>query len=134
MNEKLSLKMDSLGALASFLCLIHCLATPFIFIAKTCSVTCCENSPVWWRSIDYIFLIISLSAVYHAGKNTSKKWVANLLWATWIILLITIFNESLGIIEIPKNIVFLPAFFLIGLHLYNQKYCRCVGKSCCANS
>jgi hypothetical protein len=30
---------DTIGAAASFLCMIHCVATPFIFIAQACSHT-----------------------------------------------------------------------------------------------
>ena len=29
------------------------------------------------------------------------------------------------------NIKFIPAFFLIGLHLYNMKYCQCESNECC---
>jgi len=37
---------DLFGALVSSLCLIHCAATPFLFIAKVCSATCCSDTRI----------------------------------------------------------------------------------------
>ena len=37
------------------LCLVHCIATPFIFITQACTASCCAESPIWWQSIDYVF-------------------------------------------------------------------------------
>ena len=37
MNLKIKLSSDLIGASASTLCTIHCLATPFIFFASTCT-------------------------------------------------------------------------------------------------
>ena len=49
-------KSDALGAIASGLCILHCLATPFFFIASACSLSCCNNAPLWWQWMDYVFL------------------------------------------------------------------------------
>ncbi|MEM1135033.1 MAG: hypothetical protein AAGI07_04285 [Bacteroidota bacterium] len=40
-------KLDLLGSLASALCLIHYLATPFLFIAHASTVGHAEASPFW---------------------------------------------------------------------------------------
>ncbi|MDG1756797.1 MAG: MerC domain-containing protein [Bacteroidia bacterium] len=114
-----------LGALASTLCLIHCLATPFLFIIQTCSNTCCEASPTWWRSLDYLFLTLSFFAVYHSNKTTSNVWIGRALWISWFLLFIQIQIQIFGWMKIPSFIEYLPALVLISLHLYNQKFCKC---------
>ena len=53
------LKSDAIGAIASGLCILHCLATPIFFIASACSLSCCNNTPLWWQWMDYVFLGIS---------------------------------------------------------------------------
>jgi hypothetical protein len=73
-------KSDVLGVLASGLCLIHCIATPFIFVAQTCSASCCSVAPTWWSTIDYVFLGISFFAIYWSVQNTSKNWIKYALW------------------------------------------------------
>ena len=40
----INLKQDYIGAVASALCLLHCIATPFLFVAKACSAACCIDS------------------------------------------------------------------------------------------
>ena len=118
-------KPDTLGAFSSGLCLIHCLATPFLFIAHTCSVTCCEAAPIWWKWIDYFFLIISFFAVYRSTQTTSKSSIKPALWISWILLLIAIVNEGFHFFHFPESIKYIAGFSLIGFHLYNLKYCQC---------
>jgi len=64
MTNTIKIHSDIIGIWSSGLCLIHCLATPFLFIAKSCSHTCCAASPTWWGTIDFIFLVISFIAIY----------------------------------------------------------------------
>ena len=52
-------KSDLIGAIASFICMIHCLATPFLFIASACSKSCCAAAPKWWVWLDFVFLSLS---------------------------------------------------------------------------
>ena len=126
-------KTDYLGAVASFLCFLHCVATPFIFIAKACTHTCCALTPLWWKSIDYIFLLISFFAIYYAVKESTKKWIKPALWGSWLVLMLVIVNESLSVLSVPEETVYFPALIIVGLHVYNQKYCKCKGSSCCVS-
>ncbi len=126
-------KPDTFGTLASSLCLIHCVATPFLFIAQTCSTTCCETAPIWWQSIDYIFLVISFFAIYWSTQTTSINWIKPLLWLSWISLLMVIVNEKLKWFPLVEAIIYIPAFVLMILHLYNKKYCKCSTDTCCTN-
>lgn len=124
-----SKQTDLVGAVASGLCLIHCVATPFIFVVQSCSATCCEASPLWWKWIDYIFLIISFFAVYQSSHNTNKIWIGRALWISWFILFGILLNERFGITDTPTYLIYIPAITLIILHLYSNKYCQC-SKSC----
>ena len=123
-------KSDALGAIASGLCILHCLATPFFFIASACSLSCCNNAPLWWQWMDYVFLGISFIAIKYATKSSAKDWVVQGLWISWGSLFFTILNVKMEWIHLAENIKFIPAFALVGFHMYNMRYCQCE-KECC---
>ena len=129
--KAISVNPDTLGIVASTLCLIHCIATPFLFLAKACSTTCCADAPIWWQVVDYMFIVVSFAAIYFATKNSSKKWVKVALWSTWVVLLFTIVSETIGASLLPTQFVYIPALSIVILHLYNQKYCKCTEDGCC---
>jgi hypothetical protein len=126
-------RTDLTGAIASTMCLIHCIATPFIFIAQSSSMICCASVPVWWRSIDYFFLVISFFAVYRSTQTTASYWMKPFLWLSWSVLFIIIMNEKITWFPLNEQAIYFPAFALIGLHLYNKKYCPCNTTKCCTN-
>jgi len=131
--NRIFLPFDSIGIIASTLCLIHCIATPFIFIAKACTATCCSDAPTWWIMIDYLFLIISFLAIFFISKNLNIKWLKISFWLSWFVLLFTILNHSVNIIHLPKNFIYIPSFAIIILHFYNLQFCKCQNESCCVN-
>jgi len=128
--KNISISSDWIGVLSSGLCMIHCIATPFIFIAKSCSTSCCASAPAEWAALDYLFIGISFIAVYFSTKNTSKEWIKYALWISWIVSLLAIINASIVWIGIPEQSFYIPAVTLIGLHLYNSKYCKCDNDNC----
>ena len=97
-------KSDTIGALSSGLCMIHCLATPFFFVAAACSKSCCSAAPGWWLWIDYIFLVISFMAVLHSTKTIKISFVKYGLWISWGGLLLFILNVSYGYWDVSDNI------------------------------
>ena len=132
---KLILKQsDKLGALSSSLCLVHCLATPFLFIVHASSACCSEKVPLWWNLVDYIFLAISFVAVYHSSQTTNSNIMSRLLWLSWGLLFLSIVNERMGWLVLPETVNYLPAVVLTGLHIYNLKYCQCKTDKCCINN
>lgn len=126
-------KSDLFGVVASSLCMVHCIATPLIFVVQACTKSCCETGPWWWSMIDYIFLVISLVAIYYSAKATSLKWMPFVLYFSWGLLAILILHERFPYFEIPHVMVYLPAFSLVFLHLYNRKYCQCKEEQCCVD-
>ena len=120
-------KSDILGAIASSLCLIHCLATPFLFIAQASAHGHHhhEAAPLWWQSVDYIFLAISFVAVYYSASKTNLNWMPVALYSSWALLALFILNEKLHLFHLDHLFIFIPAIGLVSLHLYNRKYCGC---------
>ena len=132
--QNTSLSFDSIGIIASTLCAIHCIITPFIFIAKACTSICCANAPTWWVMIDYIFLFISFLAIFFISKNLTVEQLKISFWLSWIVLLFTILNHSFDILYLPQNFIYIPSFLIIVLHFYNLKFCKCEKETCCANT
>ena len=126
-----SIQIDSIGILASTVCMIHCLATPFLFIAKACSATCCSEAPIWWQVIDYLFLLVSFMAIYLLSNSIEKRWLLIAFWVSWFMLFFTILNHSFEIFAIPSNISFIPAISIVLLHFYNLQFCKCKKTDCC---
>lgn len=125
-------KSDTFGILASVLCIIHCIATPIIFIAHSTTINSREMTPSWWSSLDYIFLLISFLAVARSARNTSKNFMKIALWISWIGLFLVIINEKLHWISLPETVTYAFAFGLAVLHIYNLKYCQCKTEECCS--
>jgi hypothetical protein len=127
-------KSDVLGSAASTLCVIHCIATPFLFVAQSCSASaaCCDSGPTWWSAIDYIFIGVTFFAIYFSARNTSKEWMKYALYTSWVVLTLLILNEKLAFLPIPEYVKYISAFTLVGLHLFNMRYCRCAsdGETC----
>ena len=127
-------KSNSVGIIASFVCLIHCIATPFIFIAKICTSTCCDSAPTWWVSLDYVFLVVSLIAVYQSSRSSNNRFIVIPLWFSWLILLFVLLNEQIKLVSLFDYAVYIPTISLIILHIYNMRYCKCNSSKCCVSN
>jgi len=137
-NLKMNLvinKSNSIGVIASSICLVHCIATPFLFVAKLCTTdSCCEIAPTWWMLLDYLFLFIAFFAVYQSTRFTTNKKIAIALWVSWSILFIIIINEKIQLFNLFENAIYFPTLSLIFLHIYNRKFCQCETDQCCENN
>ena len=126
-------KPDSIGSMASILCLIHCVATPFIFITQACTISCCAGAPTWWQSIDYIFVVVSFFAILRSTQTSSNEIIKIALWITWFLFFISIMNKAIQLFYMNQNITYTAGITLALLHLYNLKYCQCDNEKCCLN-
>ena len=124
-------KSDITGAIASILCLAHCIFTPIFFI--TYGSSCHAETPLWWSSIDILFLIISFFAILKSTQTTSSQIIKLIFWVTWIILFSIIINEKLEWIHVSENYLYFMAIFLAITHIYNLKYCQCKDEDCCVH-
>ena len=114
-------KPDSIGAVASTLCMLHCIATPLIFIAQAGTLNCCGTPPTWWRLIDILFVIISFFAVYSSTLKSKNKVISISLWFFWSFLFFIISNEKIVWFQLNENLIYIPAIALTILHLYNRR-------------
>lgn len=126
-------KSDTIGILSSTLCLVHCIATPFLFAFQAHALKCCEAKPLWWSSLDIIFLIVSALAIYKSSMSVSKKWIVIVLSISWFLLVFIIINEKLAWFDIPEAAIYLPSLSLIFFHWYGSKFCQCKNETCCIN-
>ena len=121
----LNINSDTFGILACALCIIHCIATPFVFIAYTYSNIQQNVYPIWWKNLDYIFLIISFVMVYFSTQTTSKVFMKYFFCLSWLLLCVMIINEKMGLLSVPEYMTYGSAALLTTIHLYNLKYCQC---------
>ncbi len=134
MELRLKMSSDLVGAAASTLCTIHCMATPFLFFASTCTKSCCASAPLWWIWIDYAFLFISLFAVYRSIIITSKFWIKLVLCGSWLALSSFIFIEQNTQLNLSDFYKYSAALSLAFFHVYNLKYCQCKSENCLAEN
>ena len=122
---------DHIGVIASGLCMLHCFATPILFLSQASLAT--HEVPVLWSMLNYIFLIVSFFAVYRSAQNSSNLYVKVFLFIAWACLTGLILNEEFEIFSAAEAYTYLSAITLCGLHIYNLKYCNCKDDDCCAN-
>ena len=126
-------KPDTIGAIVSTLCVVHCLLTPLLFVAQSYTATHSHEAPFWWKNLDYLFILISVIAVYESTKKSTNKLIKAGLWMSWIMLFLLILNEKLIWIELDEIITYSVALTLSMLHIYNLNYCQCETENCCNN-
>ena len=125
---------DIIGASASSMCFIHCLVTPFLFVAYSNTVIIENTYPWWWGILDIVFLLISLFAVYWYTYNTSKQFIKYTFWTLWILLALIIINEKWEIVHVAEVFIHLTTLGLVFLHFYNRRYCQCENDKCCVDA
>jgi len=126
-------KPDTIGAIVSTLCVVHCLLTPLLFVAQSYTATHSHEAPFWWKNLDYLFILISIIAVYESTKKSTNKLIKAGLWMSWIMLFLLILNEKLVWIELDEIITYCVALTLSMLHIYNLNYCQCETENYCNN-
>ena len=123
---------DYIGASTSGLCMLHCFATPLIFLSQAAAINISPEITFLWYSLNYMFLFISFIAIYYSVKNSSNFLVKVLLYLFWLLLSALTINEGLSIFPVPELYTYISALSLSSLHIYNLKYCRCDDDECCS--
>ena len=123
---------DLLGASASLLCLIHCTITPLIFLAKPIldGATHAHEGPSIWGMLDWVFLMLSLVAVWYSARHTPSKRISLLLWGFWVIFVAGLLFE-MGGFEQLKWLMYGGSIALAITHGVNYQHCkRCENDQC----
>ena len=124
---------DRIGVVSSGLCMLHCFATPFLFLSQSSLIFISVDFTLTWFILNYVFLFISFIAIYHSVKNSANRFIRIFLYLFWVVLSGLIINESLEIFSIPEAATYFSASSLICLHIYNLRYCRCDNEDCCTS-
>ena len=124
-------KSDTIGAIASTLCVIHCLVTPLLFAAQSYLAVQYEAISFWWKNLDFLFVAISIVAVYRSVKKSTNIYLKYALWVSCLVLFLLIVNEKLAWISLEEYITYIAALTLAILHVYNLNYCQCESENCC---
>ena len=122
---------DYLGVISGGLCILHCIATPLLFISN--AELAGHGTPIQWQLLNFIFVALSFLAVRSSAKNSSSSTVKLLFYVFWFILFSLILNESIHVFHLPELATYASAFSLCCLHVYNLKYCQCDDETCCVN-
>ncbi len=117
---------DLLGVAASGLCAIHCALTPLFFATRPVLESTLghhHHGAGFWALLDYLFLVLSLVAVWYSARHTSHTGIKKVLWGAWIIFAIGLLSEPF---HFHHGIWFMYAgsITLVVAHLYNHRYCK----------
>ncbi|MBX2926380.1 MAG: MerC domain-containing protein [Saprospiraceae bacterium] len=132
-NSIISKKSDLLGIFASGLCAVHCAITPLFFAAKPLFDHATSHhhhgaGPWGWAMLDYIFLVLSLLAVWVSTRHTNSRPIKTALWASWVCfaggLALEIQDMALG-----KWLMYGGSIALIVAHIINLRHCRACEKT-----
>ena len=70
---------DHIGVMSSVACMLHCFATPLLFITQAQNSTLIHEVPFFWQSMNYLFIVISLAAITRSIQNSTSSYVKILL-------------------------------------------------------
>ena len=115
---------DWLGVAASALCTIHCALSPLFFVSKpvlasTFGPQMHTHGP--WASLDYVFLILSLLAVWYSSEHTRDSAIAWILWGAWATFAVGLFFEPLEW-SFGKILMYVGSIVLVIAHLKNYQH------------
>ena len=131
-QNKLS-QSDLLGAAASGLCAIHCILTPIFFAAKPVlngTVDEYAHCTGLWAALDYVFLVLSLVAVWYSSRQTRQASIKWILWAAWFVFAAGLIAEPLHLPH-GKWLMYAGSITLVLAHIQNYRYCRNCSNEVC---
>ncbi len=115
---------DWLGVAASGLCAIHCTLTPLFFAAKpVLESTIGEHTHGFWAALDYVFLGLSLLAVWYSARHTTHTVLRWVLWVAWGVFAVGLLSELLEL-SFGKWFMYAGSISLVIAHLKNYRHCQ----------
>lgn len=100
---------DKLGITNALLCLIHCLAFPFLL---TLNIGFLSN-PI----LSFLFIGISFLSIYKVTKGKIKEKISVFLWVSFLGLISSILLEEVS--EVFEYLVYFFSISIVAGHLYN---------------
>ncbi len=117
--------VDLSGAMVSVLCMVHCMATPLLFLTMPAleATARSHHEHSWWGLLDWVFLALSLIAVWYAAKYTTHRGIRFLFWIFWLVFAAGLMVEMYGLQE-QKWLMYAGSLSLAITHMVNFRYCR----------
>ncbi len=116
---------DFIGAFASGLCILHCLFAPLFFVAHPVVYQAVSHrghyhGDGFWALLDYVFLFISLLAVWFAHRPQHSWWVKAGLWGGWACFGLGLLLEDH--LVTGAGMMYLGSGVLVLTHLVNLRW------------
>ncbi|MBD2703014.1 MerC domain-containing protein [Spirosoma sp. BT702] len=113
-------KADYIGITGSVLCIIHCLITPMLLM--TTSFFQDDQLRIGFLSLDYVFIIVNIIAVYFATRHYAPLGIKRALWGFLILFAFAIVLEDVN--EIFEYLGYAASAGLVVTHLLNIRQHR----------
>jgi hypothetical protein len=114
---------DLIGILASSLCLIHCLITPFLFLSNFLIMIRTSGGEhealLLWKVLEFAFLILSFWAIHRVTHQKKSPWISFAMYTAWMILVISVLLELADVHFFEDQPKYMAAAVLIIVHLYH---------------
>jgi hypothetical protein len=105
---------DFVGIFSSSVCIVHCVATPLLITIGANFLT--------YSWLKYVFIIIAFLAIYKATIESSFFKITLLLWASFWVLLFSLFFEK--VYPVFKYSGSISSLVIIAGHVLNIRYCK----------
>ncbi|MAJ98076.1 MAG: hypothetical protein CMD07_02215 [Flavobacteriales bacterium] len=117
-------KYNEIGIVSSTLCFVHCVFTPFLIFFNIFNDI--EIIPVWFKLLDFLFILIGLFAILTSFKYNSNIKLSFALIINWVFILLIVINEKIELFHFPEILILIPSATIILLHLYiRNNFCQC---------
>ncbi|GAB3691274.1 hypothetical protein GCM10027592_09160 [Spirosoma flavus] len=113
-------KADYIGITGSVLCIIHCLITPMLLM--TTSFFQDDQLRIGFLSLDYVFIVVNIIAVYFATRHYAPLAIKRALWGFLLLFAFCIVLEDVN--EIFEYLGYAASAGLVITHLLNIRQHR----------
>ncbi|MGA0555423.1 MerC domain-containing protein [Larkinella sp. VNQ87] len=110
-------KADYIGITGSVLCIIHCLITPVLLISTT--LLSDRTVRVGFLSLDYVFILVNIVAVFFASRQASQPLIRLGLWSFLALFAGALLLEDLN--ETFEYLAYGASAGLIVMHFLNLR-------------
>lgn len=115
-HSSFSNKADVVGIVASSVCIIHCLLTPFVAVLFSGILK--EK----YELLNFVFLLVSLISVVLSVRSSKHNLFKGLFIYFWVQLSVALVFEDVNIIF--TLMMYFAAIGLIVTHVLNIKHCK----------
>ena len=110
-------KADYIGITGSILCIIHCLITPILMVSSTLLAD--RTVRIGFLSLDYVFIVVNIIAVFFAVRRASQPLVKVGLWSFLGLFAGALLLEDVH--EAFEYLAYTASAGLIGMHVLNLR-------------